>query len=135
MTNTTLTSAQSMTAPSPLQTQPPSIAAVVAANIPPPPRMVVPIHSTVSTAISSVNASVIASVTTAAAVVASGAQSTVATASTVNSGSTQSSGDNGRPYKGSRGDSKVCLRFTINMVRWKVALCKLGSIQLTKLLP
>ena len=107
MTNTTLTSAQSITAsPSPLQTQPPSIAAVVAANIPPPPRMVVSIHSAVSTAVN-------ASVTTAAAVVASGAQSTVVTTSTVNSSSIQSSGDNGRPYKGSRGDSKVCLRFKI----------------------
>ncbi|XP_064389881.1 la-related protein 4-like [Halichondria panicea] len=100
MTNTTLTSAQSITvSPSPLQTQPPSIAAVVAANIPPPPRMVVSIHSAVSTAVN-------ASVTTAAAVVASGAQSTVVTTSTVNSSSIQSSGDNGRPYKGSRGDSK-----------------------------
>lgn len=109
---TTLTSAQSITTSStPILTQSPSIAAVVASNIPPTIRTT-PVHSIVSTAVSSSSMSV----TTAAAVVAGGAQTTIVTTSTVNSSSGPS---NGRPYsyKANRGESKVsCLEVKLNCI-------------------
>ncbi len=100
---TVLASAQSNTTSyTAVMTQSPSIAAVVASNIPPPSRTIAPVHGTVSTAVSSTSTSV----TTAAAVVAGGAQATTVTTSTVNSGSNHT---NGRPnsYRGGRGEYKV----------------------------
>ena len=130
---TTTTVQSSMRSPAiisaPNQTQPPSVAAVVASNIPPAPRTISQptSHTITSTAVSSASTSV----TTAASVVASGGQSTVTTTSTVNTGSTNnSSSGGGRPYqsKGSRGDSKVC-----NVLLWlqvyETVVSVLGSIQ------
>ena len=103
----TQSTCSSATSSAPNQTQPPSVAAVVASNIPPTPRTIS--QPTVHTSVSATVSSASTSVTTAASVVASGGQSTVTTTSTMNSGSNNS--NVGRPYqsKGSRGDSKVCV--------------------------